>query len=228
MEYLYCVLIGYLIGSINPSYIIGKFKGYDIRKKGSGNAGASNALILFGKLVGLAVALFDILKAFFALLIVINLFPNLQYAFAVTSVAIIIGHIYPFYMKFKGGKGLACLAGIVLFFDWRVFLIMLAIEIVIALVTDYICFVPMTGSLAFPFIYGFMTGDLWGALILGIITVIIMIRHIENIKKILTGTEVHLSYLWKPDAEMNRMKRNMPEDVETVEDRFLRNKDSLE
>lgn len=228
MEYLYCVLIGYLIGSINPSYIIGKFKGYDIRKKGSGNAGASNALILFGKLVGLAVALFDILKAFFALLIVINLFPNLQYAFAVTSVAIIIGHIYPFYMKFKGGKGLACLAGIVLFFDWRVFLIMLAIEIVIALVTDYICFVPMTGSLAFPFIYEFMTGELLGALILGIITIIIMIRHIENIKKILTGTEVHLSYLWKPDAEMNRMKRNMSEAVETVEDRFLRNKDSLE
>ena len=63
MEYIHCAVMGYLIGTINPSYIIAKIKGFDIRKKGSGNAGASNALILFGKIMGVICALLDIAKA---------------------------------------------------------------------------------------------------------------------------------------------------------------------
>ena len=68
MEYLYCVLIGYFVGCFNPSYILGRIKGVDVKKKGSGNAGASNALMLFGKLMGVICALIDIFKTFFAIM----------------------------------------------------------------------------------------------------------------------------------------------------------------
>ena len=106
MEYICCGLIWYFIGTINPSYFIAKRRGFDIRTKGSGNAGASNALILFGKLLGIICALLDIAKAYLAILLTEALFPEFRYAYAITGVACVIGHIFPFYMKFKGGKGL--------------------------------------------------------------------------------------------------------------------------
>ena len=100
------MFMGYLIGTINPSYIIAKLCGFDIREKGSKNAGASNALILFGKITGIGCALFDIAKATLIVWLCETLFPELAYSFAVTGVACILGHVFPFYMKFKGGKGL--------------------------------------------------------------------------------------------------------------------------
>ena len=103
MKYLICVLIGYLIGSINPSYIISKLCGGDIREKGSGNAGASNALIVYGKLIGVFCALFDIGKAFFAVWLMRSAFSDLPLVFALTAVACILGHVFPFYMRFRGG-----------------------------------------------------------------------------------------------------------------------------
>jgi len=220
MEFLYCGIIGYLIGTVNPSYLIAKLKGFDIRTRGSGNAGASNAMILFGKLLGAACAVFDIAKAYFAILLSELMFLEFRYAFAVTGVACVIGHIFPFYMKFKGGKGLACLGGMVLFFDWRVFLIMLIGAVAIALITDYICFVPITASFAFPFVYGFMKGDLFGPIILSVVAVVMILKHIENLQRIKSGTEMHLSFLWKPNEEMERMKAALGEADETVETHF--------
>ncbi len=78
MKYVLCILIGYLIGAINPSYIIAKIRGFDIREKGSKNAGASNALILFGKVLGIGCALFDIAKATFAIGFAESYFPSLH------------------------------------------------------------------------------------------------------------------------------------------------------
>jgi glycerol-3-phosphate acyltransferase PlsY len=166
MKYVLCLLIGYLIGTINPSYIIAKLRGFDIREKGSKNAGASNALILFGKVRGVGCALFDIAKATFAIWLCGRLFPELVYSFAVTGIACILGHVFPFYMKFRGGKGLSCFGGMILAFDWRVFLILLAVEILVAIVTDYICFVPLSAAAVFPIVYGVMRRDVWGACVL--------------------------------------------------------------
>ena len=177
MKYVLCILIGYLIGAINPSYIIGKIRGIDIRQKGSKNAGASNALILFGKVLGIGCALFDIAKATFAIWLCGKLFPELTYSFAVTGVACILGHVFPFYMDFKGGKGLACLGGMILAFDCRVFLIMLAAEIIVAIVTDYICFVPLTASAVFPIVYGIMRQDARGTLIISLILPLMIYKH---------------------------------------------------
>ena len=204
MKYVLCILIGYLIGAINPSYIIAKLRGFDIREKGSKNAGASNALILFGKVLGIGCALFDIAKATFAIWLCGKLFPELTYSFAVTGVACILGHVFPFYMDFKGGKGLACLGGMILAFDWRVFLIMLAAEIIVAIVTDYICFVPLTASAVFPIVYGIMRQDARGALIISLILPLMIYKHKENLKRIKQKTEMPFSFLWKKEKALEK------------------------
>ncbi len=220
IEYLYCTLIGYLIGAFNPSYLLSKIRGFDIRKRGSGNAGASNALIIFGKVWGTVCAVIDIAKAYFSIFLTEFLFSDFAHALTVTGAACILGHAFPFYMRFRGGKGLACLAGLILYFDWRVFLIMLAAEIAVALISDYICLVPVTASAAFPIIYAILTKDFWGTLILLSVTVIIFIRHIGNFKRIKNGAELRLSYLWKPHAEADRLKENNAALEEEIEDHF--------
>ena len=209
LKSLACVAIGYFIGSINPSYIIAKAKGFDIRKKGSGNAGASNALIVFGKTIGLFCALFDIFKAYWAIEIVQKgLFTDFRLGFILTGTAAIIGHMYPVYMKFKGGKGLACLGGVILAYDWRFFLILLAVEIVIVLATDYICFVPMSASIIFPIVYGIREHSFQEACIFLIATIFILLKHAENIMRIRANSELHFSYLWNKEREMKRMNDN--------------------
>ena len=204
MKYVLCIIIGYLIGTVNPSYIIAKLRGFDIREKGSKNAGASNALILFGKVIGIGCALFDIAKATFAIWLCGKLFPELAYSFAVVGVACIFGHVFPFYMKFRGGKGLACLGGMILVFDWRVFLIMLTAEIIVAIVTDYICFVPLTASAVFPIVYGIMRRDIWGALIIALILPLMLYKHKENLKRIKQKTEMPFSFLWNKDKAIEK------------------------
>ena len=210
MKILLCILLGYAIGAINPSYFLAKARGFDIRRRGSGNAGASNALILFGKALGISCALFDIAKATAAIHLAQLLFRGTPFVFSVTAVATIVGHIFPFYMKFRGGKGLACLGGAILAFDWRVFLVMLACEAILAVAVNYICFVPLTASVIFPIIYGAMSGDLWGALILCLVIPIVFFKHIENLVRIKNGTEARLSFLWNKQGELERMNITNP------------------
>ena len=208
MKYLISILIGYLIGTINPAYIISKIRGFDIRKKGSGNAGASNALIILGKAVGVFCALFDIANTCFAIWLTGFLFEKTALIFAITATACILGHIFPFYMKFKGGKGLACLGGTILMYDWRVFLLMLAGELVVVLLTNYICFVPMSAVVVFTIVFGVLEREIIGALLFMLATGVIFWKHRLNIQRIKNGTEMRFSYLWNKDKELERIKNN--------------------
>ncbi len=208
MQIALCSLIGYLIGNINPAYIISRLNGFDIRERGSGNAGASNAVITMGKRAGLFIALFDIAKAVAASLIAAYLFPQIRFAKILSGSSCILGHIFPFIMKFHGGKGLACLAGMIITFNPYLFLIMLLFEMILGFSMDYVCVVPISGSILFTVIYAFSTGDPIGTIILSAISLIILKKHIENIKRIQNGTEAHISFLWKKDQEIARIKKN--------------------
>ena len=209
MAYLISALLGYGLGCINPAYILARLNGFDIREKGSKNAGASNIIITLGKARGFFCAAFDIAKATLAVLLTGWFFTSVD-TFAVTAAASILGHIFPFYMDFRGGKGLACLGGVILAYDLRVFGIMVAAELVILLLTKYICFVPITASAALPFVYGFMRRDLWGALLLGAVAVVIFIKHFVNLKRIWEGSELRITYLWNRDNEARRLKKYYP------------------
>lgn len=203
------IMIGYFIGIINLSYLLSKFKGFDIRKYGSGNAGASNVVIIFGKKAGIIVALIDILKAVIAVSIAKSLFPNavvsdINWAGLVAGASTIIGHIAPFYMGFKGGKGLASLGGTILASDYRLFIILLIIAVVIAVVTDYICFVPITMVVAFPATYSVQHGT-WVPMIVFIVPILMVwYRHIENLQRIRIGKELKFHFLWNRNSESER------------------------
>lgn len=201
----FCIVIGYGLGCINPAYFLGKKKGVDIKKTGSGNAGGSNALIALGKVAGFFCILFDIGKAYLALTICSLLFGNTPFVFAITSIACILGHIFPFYIHFNGGKGLACLAGCVLWFSPSIFLLFLLLEAAIAIGTSYICFVPLTASVLFPPVFYMMTNDLFCTLLLFIPTIIMYVKHQENLQKIKQGTEIRIRYLWDKENESERV-----------------------
>lgn len=208
MAAFWSALMGYLIGCINPSYLIAKYNGFDIRDRGSGNAGASNAVITMGKKVGAFSAVFDIVKAYASVKLAAILFPAFALAAEVAGVFCILGHIFPVSMHFHGGKGLACLGGVILGFSAPLFIVLLSVEILLALIVDYICIVPITASIIFPMIYFIFTHNVGGTLLLSVASAVILFKHLENINRIRKGTEAHLSFLWKRDEEIRRVQEN--------------------
>ncbi len=203
-----CCVIGYLLGNINPAFLFARHKGYDPRVDGSGNAGASNAFILAGKFAFFATAILDILKAFLACRLCRWLFPSLSVSEQIGGVACILGHMFPVTLRFRGGKGLASLGGVILSWDWKIFLALLALAVLIAFVTNYLCFVAPTISLLFPALYYWRTRFWPAALVLLIPAVPIIWKHAENIRRIREGTEVRMSYLWNKDGELKRTGRS--------------------
>ena len=214
MAYLIGMLVGYGLGCINAAYFLARLQGFDIRDRGSKNAGASNVVITLGKAKGFLCAAFDIGKAALAVWLMAWLFPETN-TFAVTASACILGHIFPFYLGFRGGKGLACLGGAILAVDLRVCAALLVFEMVGVLVRRYICFDPITASAIFPLIYGFMYRDLWGTVLLAGVGLVIFFKHMVNIRRILQGRELRLSYLWNRDRETRRVEKQYRRSEET-------------
>lgn len=219
------IVLGYGLGCINIAYFLSKSHGFDIRKYGSGNAGASNVMIVMGRKIGLFAAVFDILKAYCAVNIAEYIFPNamdgeLNYAAVIAGVFAILGHIFPFYMEFKGGKGLAAFGGTILAIDAQLFAILFVIAFVIAVVTDYICFVPITMALVFPILLWTYKGSVICMGIFLIASIFIWYRHKENIKRIYDKKEAKFSLLWNRQAEAQRF--GIDDDGESIFSRDIK------
>lgn len=203
------LIIGYFLGCINLSYIISKLKGFDIRHVGSGNAGASNLVIVIGKKIGLFVAVVDIMKAFLAFRLAQYLFPeayagSISYAGVIAGVGAVLGHILPFYMGFKGGKGLACFGGTVLGIDYRLFVILFIIAFLIAMITDYICFAPISMAFIVPVTVGAVYGTWIPPAIISVASVAILLKHRQNLERIRSGEELRFHFLWRRKDESER------------------------
>ena len=199
------VLIGYAFGCISPSFLIGKLHGIDVREEGSGNAGASNTVIMVGKMAGLTVALLDILKSALAWWVCAMLFPGLEVAGPIAGSAAIVGHIFPVTLHFHGGKGLACIGGVVLAYSPRALLVLLGVALLIGIVTRYVAVVTVSMSVIWPLYYGLAT-SLWvGAAILAVPALPIFCKHVENFRRMKTGEELRLSFLWNRDGELARI-----------------------
>lgn len=204
---LICAVAGYLVGGLNPAYLLAKMKGFDIRTRGSGNAGASNATIVLGKSAGVICALFDIFKAFFVVEAAFLVFPDFEYAGIIAGTFCIIGHIFPLLMKFHGGKGLASFGGVVLAYDVKVFAALLFLELLIMLVMDYICIVSTSGPAIFSGILFWQKGLIWGGIFVPIVLVVV-VRHLSNFRNIKNGVEIRIRYLWKKEEELDRVQKN--------------------
>lgn len=206
MNYFLAVLIGYLLGCSNLAYYISRAKKKDIRAAGSGNLGASNATVLFGWKAGIAVALHDIGKASLAVLIAKWLFPELEYASAVAGVASVMGHIFPFYLKFKGGKGTASFWGMTLALNWKLALLAGVVIVLATLITDYIVVGTFSIIVLVPVCMGIVTQNLLTAAIVGLASVTIFWKHRENIGRILRREEIGLRSTIRGDNRMDKKK----------------------
>ena len=202
MGYLLSVILGYVMGCSSMAFYIGFFKKKDIRTAGSGNLGASNATVLFGWTAGVMVALHDIGKAVLAVLIAEWLLPGSDFAGAAAGVACVLGHIFPFWLKFNGGKGFASFWGMTLALNWRLALVLCAAVIVVTVITDYIVCGTLTTVISVPVYIGFTQGVPL-ALILCIATAVILWKHRENYPRMLNGTELGLRSAIKGE---NRIK----------------------
>ena len=198
-EVFVCLTIGYLVGCINPAWIISKIKNADLRQMGTENLGATNAFMILGKGTGVFIMLFDILKAFVIVKISRMLFPLFAAAGVITGSAVIIGHIFPFYLGFRGGKGLACLGGTVLGLDWKLFFPLLFIGITAALITNYACALPISAATLFPIIYSVRTQSMEYFFIMLISSICICFKHLENIRRIRSGTEMSIREFFARD-----------------------------
>ena len=192
MGYLLVMLFAYVMGSSNMAYFLSLAKKVDIRKNGSGNLGASNAAVLFGWGPAVLVAVHDIGKAFLAVLLAKWLFPQLAYAGVVAGVSSVMGHIFPFYLKFKGGKGLASFLGMMAALNWKVALVLAILLVAVTLVTDFISLGTISVSLVGPLGLLIAGAGLVNVLILCVATVVIVYKHRENIVRIRNHTEIGL------------------------------------
>lgn len=182
------VVIGYLLGSIPFAYIVGKKLGnIDIRNHGSGNAGATNAFRVLGLKGGLYAFIGDFLKGFIAVYIGIMM-TDLDGGL-LTGLFAVIGHCYPITLNFKGGKGVATTAGIVVAVNPLMALILLVIEFGIIFTTRIVSLASITAALLFPiFSYFFNMGQSF--IILSVfLGLFVIYRHRGNIKRLLNGTE---------------------------------------
>lgn len=213
---LYSILIGYCFGLIQTAFILGKIKGIDIRKVGSGNSGTTNSLRILGRKAGLIVFVCDCLKAVAAVVLCSLVFSNIygdQYWYLIklyAGIGVILGHNFPFYLKFKGGKGIAATAGMMFAFDLWFSLVGLTIFFTIFFITHY---VSLGSLMLYPYIlvmeiimglfgyFNYKCGctdaimyEMW--IITACLLVLTTFMHRQNIKRLITHTE-RKTYLTK-------------------------------
>lgn len=219
MVRLWCILIGYVFGLFQTAFIYGKLHGIDIRTVGSGNAGTTNTLRVLGTKAGLIVLLGDVAKTMIAIAVVKCIFvpqyPELKYLLALyTAAGAILGHNYPFYMGFKGGKGIAATAGLIFSLNpWFVLVGVIAFftpfltihYVSLGSLMVYLCFVI---QLIVMGQCGYFEGMTQASLNeMYIIAIFLMImaywRHRSNIVKLINGTERKTYLFHKPQGHEN-------------------------
>lgn len=192
MEIAATILTGYLLGSLSPSALLGKIKQADLRSQGTKNLGASNTMLVIGKKFGALVMIFDIFKGFFAAKLAKILFPQLAFAQLLAGLSAVVGHIFPFYLKFKGGKGLAAFGGMVLACDPLVFLCLLVLGIILMLLTNASAAMPISAGFLFPILTLIRSQSLTAFILAAAAGGLIIVKHWSNIGKARRGEDIKI------------------------------------
>ena len=211
--YITIAVVAYVIGSINFAVLISKkLAGFDVRERGSKNAGTTNILRTVGKKAALITLICDILKGVVAILVALSTKMiwtgvNIDLLKYIAGFMVIIGHTYPIFFDFKGGKGVATSIGVLLMLNWKVGLICLAFGLLVIACTKMVSLGSMCGAVLFPILSIFMQEDMtWPQIALCFaIALLVIFNHRTNIKRIIQGKENKLSF------KTNNNKENKPE-----------------
>ncbi|HLG30189.1 MAG TPA: glycerol-3-phosphate 1-O-acyltransferase PlsY [Candidatus Brocadiales bacterium] len=186
-------IISYLIGSIPFGYIIARLKGIDVRQHGSGNIGATNVGRVLGKGYGVAVYILDLAKGFVPVYFASKLFDH-PFPMVICGLAAILGHVFPIYLRFKGGKAVATSCGVFLWLAPLALLIAGATWIIITLCFRYVSLASIVGALALIIAIIILGHDPFGSgryltIFAALIALLVILRHKSNIKRLLSGSE---------------------------------------
>ena len=192
MGYLIAILLAYLLGSSSMTWYLGKLQQIDPRTSGTGNLGASNAAVLLGWGAGVLVGIHDVGKGFLSVVLVRWLFPDVAYVGELAGVACVLGHIFPFYLGFRGGKGLAAFMGVIWALNLGLAVVALVLLVLVTAVSDYIALGTLTVAVAAPVGLWAMTGDAWASLVLCAGSAVIILKHMGNLRRIAAGKEIGL------------------------------------
>lgn len=204
MGYILSVVMGYLLGCSNLAYYISRVAKKDIRQSGSGNLGASNATILLGWKAGVAVAVHDAGKALLAVILANVFFSDLEHVGAVAGVAAVLGHMFPFYLRFKGGKGTASFIGMTLALNWKLALAVLVVMVLATILTDYLVIGTFSAIAAVPAYMGVFVQNLQLMAIICIASCAIFWKHRENIGRMIRKEEIGLRSTLRGDKRYDK------------------------
>jgi len=184
------IIFAYLLGSFASAVIVSRLMGLpDPRNFGSGNPGATNVLRLGGKKAALFTLLFDVLKGVVAVLVAKAIYPEITLLAAVTG-AVFLGHLYPVFFNFKGGKGVATAFGALLALVWQVGLSVLLTWLLMAGIVRYSSLAALVAAIAAPIsMYGFTHGNLTYTITAVLMSALLIWRHRSNIQNLLAGRE---------------------------------------
>lgn len=201
-EFAVSVLIGYFFGCFQTAYIIGRVvRRIDIRTQGSNNAGASNVTMVLGWKYGAITALADIVKAALAVLIVGVIFPSSRELAFVAGASAVLGHIFPFYLGFKGGKGAASLIGMLLAIDFKIAVIAVLTIVIITLIIDYIA-IGSIGMFAVLPVATYVFNYPFLCTLIGVgLALLCVYKHQINIKRIIKKEEAGLRKVVKKERK---------------------------
>lgn len=190
-DWLLCVVVSYLLGSIPTGFVWAKARGIDIRKVGSGNIGATNVMRALGKGPGITVLLIDAAKGFVPVFCAPLYFPQADKTMLqiVCCVAVIAGHNWTCWLKFKGGKGVATSAGALLGMLTLPLLVALAVWGVVFGIWRYVSLASIAAALAVPVATWFLTGDRTFLIFTVVLGALVIYKHKANIQRLLAGTE---------------------------------------
>lgn len=199
---LLTLILGYLLGSVSNAVWIGKlFFKKDVRKSGSGNAGATNTFRVLGTYAGIAVLILDVFKGWLAVALVLIIqphlssSPNVSLLQVVAGAMAVLGHVFPLFAGFKGGKGIATLVGVLIYLFPLPFIVVVSIFLIVFLSTEYVSLGSIISGIAFPFIviFIFHISEIPLIVLSIAIALFIPVTHQKNIQRLLKGEENKMS-----------------------------------
>ncbi len=204
--YIVVTIIAYLLGSISFSVIISKkMAGFDVREKGSGNAGTTNVLRTVGKRASIITLICDILKGVIAVFIaylaglIVKEGVDKALLIQLAGIAVIVGHTFPIFFQFKGGKGIATALGVLMITNWNIGLICLVFALVLMILTRMVSLGSIAAAILFPVLIIFMPHNSYlvdGNYIIYsiLLAILVVFNHRANVKRLLSGTENKIDF----------------------------------
>lgn len=216
LQYIFCLVIGYAFGIFSSGYFIGKIYHVDVKSQGSGNLGTTNVLRVVGLKAGLITLAIDLTKTLIPMLLVryalFTQYPAFsdenQLLVLYTALGAVLGHLFPFYLKFKGGKGIACMGACMLIYDWKLVAIALPTFLAILIITRYMSLASLTASVIFPVYVAIASkGNIHMIIVTALFTVSAFYNHRQNIVRLIHGNENKMTIKKKEPNDKSEEKQ---------------------